>query len=263
MYSPMPINLTQVYSSPFPYEPGLEVALGNGKQLFKFVQYNDGDGNIPGLRGRICYRVVQDASAVTEQEQVTCDLTGTTVLSQAEFGGIIQADVILNGYGGWVQVIGPGEVDMWASIAAINRDAAAINRWLMPAAAANENITGDGIIATAAVSSEQRIFAELLADVDGVPTAATDRVLLAIDAGATGTFLVGETVEGGTSSDTAVVVERLRRNSTIYGLIVSTVTATYFHTAAETLTGATSSATGTLSCKGVMVPSSNYRLIRK
>ena len=264
MYSPFAINLKKVYTSPFPYEPGFEVALDNGKKLFKFVQYNDGDGDIPGLRGRISYRVVADDTNVSEQEQVTCDLTeGGTVLGQAEFAGVLQPDVVLNGEGCWAQIIGPGEVDMWASIAAINRDAAAINKWLSPAAAATTNITGDGIVATAAAGFEMQIFAELLANVDGTPLAVTNRALLCVDAGTSTQFVVGETINGVTSSDTALVVERLRRGSTDYGVICSTLTATYFHTAAENLNSAAAVLRGILSCKGVQVPASNYRLIRK
>jgi len=268
MYSPFSINLKKVYTSPFPYEPGFEIALDNGKKLFKFVQYNDGDGDIPGLRGRICYRVGANAANVSEQEQVTCDLSSTTVVGQMEFAGILQPDVVLNSEGCWSQIIGPGEVDMWASLSQITRISAALNKWLMPAVvdgAGVVNITGDGLAAKAAAGSEMRIFAELLADVDGTPAVATSRGLLAIDAGTTGAFIVGETVTGGTSADTAVIVERLRRGTTIYGLICSTFggVAKSFHTATETLTGGTSGATGALTDKAVAVLASNYRLIRK
>ena len=275
MYSPFPIKLTQVYASgSFPCEPGFTIPLGNGKKIFKFVQYSDGDGNIPGLRGRICYRVGPYSGHLTgTQEQVTCDISSSSVPSEIEYAGVIQPDVVLDGEGCWTQIFGPGEVAMWATITAIDRISADVSdtmlsKYLVPAAAGNNNISGDGIVASALVQKDSAyhysgIFAELLEDVSGAPTAADDRVLLAIDGGTTGAFIVGETVTGGTSADTCVIVERLRRGSTTYGLIVSTVTSTYFHTATETLTGGTSGATGTLTCKGEHVAANSYRLMPK
>lgn len=222
---------------------------------FRYMKYNDGDGDVPGCRGQIVYLVPGDADVPSYIYEVTVDLSSTTVPSQGLFAGVIIPDVILNGEYCWAQIKGINLVPLWADITAIDRSTSEVTKHLMPAAAANENIAGDGIVGVSTEALDVNVFGELLADVDGTPTLPTDRVFLHIPAGQTATpqFIVGETITGGTSSDTAVVVEVLRRGAKDYGLIVSTVTATYFHTVAETVTGGTSAAAGSITTKGEAV----------
>ncbi len=255
-------DLGAVYANSNTYQPGQEAELNN--RIYQFKQYNDGDGNIPGLRGQICYDVVVDAANRSTAHEVTCDYTEGTVVASQEFAGVIMANVILNGEFGWVQKKGTGltrgefPVYMWGE-AAITRTTDTYTQRIMPA-------TVDGNSIVSAAGSEHRIFAQLYADLDGAPTAAADRYLVSIPAGQTTTaqFAVGETVEelagGGGDGDTGVVVEVLRRGTTDYGLILSTVTADYMGSGAETITGATSGAAGVVTQDGFAIFPQNYGL---
>jgi len=248
-------DLGAVYSNPNTFKPGQEVELDD--RLYQFKQYNDGDGNIPGLRGQICYDVVVDAANRATAHEVTCDITEGTVVSSQEFSGVIMPNVVLNGEFCWVQTDGDGltrgefPVYMWAE-AAITRTTDMFTQRIIPG-------TVDGNSVVSATGSEARIFGQLYADIDGVPTAAADRYLASIPAGQTTTaqFAVGETVTANT--DTAVVVEVLRRGTTDYGLIVSTVTADYW-AAAETAVGGTSGASGVIGVVGFAIFPQNYRV---
>jgi hypothetical protein len=254
------VDLTQIYN----YEA---FALGatyedmdTGRE-YEFLLYNYGDGSIPACRGQICYPVVGDASVPSPRNEVTVDLSSTTVPGAASgtqgiFEAVVMPNVVSNGSYFWGQTKGRETVPMWANITAIDRSGSLIANYLMPAALDNNNMAGDGIVIASTEALDVTVFARLDADVDGTPTLATDRVLLQIPAGQAVTatpFVVGETVTGGTSSDTAVIVEILSIGSVQYGLIVSTVTATYFHTTTETITGGTSGATASVTTKGEQV----------
>lgn len=256
MYNPMPINLAKTYKSPFPYQPGQEIPIDNGRKLFRFFQYNGGDDNIPGLRGQICYNVVVDAANISTPFQVTCDLGSATIVSQDEFAGVIQPDVVLDGEGCWGEVFGPGEVAMWAD-AAITRATNNLTSRLSPGA-------NDGTVKTTTDGTAGQPltwFAELLADVMLTFATATEYYYASIPAGQTTTaqYIVGETVTANT--DTAIVVERLRRGDTDYGLIVSTISDDGWANG-ETAVGGTSAASGVLGAVGPFVHPQNYRLIR-
>ncbi len=225
-------------------------------RVFEYSQYNDGDGDIPGLKGMICYDVVVDAANISNPYQTTCDITQGTIVSGEEFSGVIIPDVVLHSDFYWKQKSGIGLVDMWA-VAAQTRTTDTYTNHLIPH-------TVDGVGVVAAAGSEHLQYATLLADISGVPTAATGRYIVGIPAGniAAGTnFAAGELVSGGTSSDGGTVVEVLKVGATDYGLILSTLTgsAVYFQ-AAETLTGATSGATGLVGVIGYAVFASNYKL---
>ena len=222
---------------------------------FRYVKYNDGDGNLPGVRGQICYNVVVNAANISIQYQVTCDLGSSTVVSDDDFAGIIVPDVVLNGEYCWVQVHGVGLVRAWAE-AAIDRDGTnELTKRLRPSST-------DGIVASLADGTggqPEQWFALLLADVDGTPTAVADRFLATIPAGQTTTaqFAVGETVTA--NAKTGVVVEVLRRGTTDYAIIASTLSAAW--AAAETGVGGTSAASGVLSAIGYAVFPQNYRIV--
>ena len=225
-------------------------------RLFEYTQYNDGDGNIPGLRGMICYDVVVDAANISNSFQVTCDITQGTIVSGEEFSGVIIPDVVLHNQYCWKQISGIGLVDMWA-VAAQTRTTDTYTNHLIPH-------TVDGVGVVAAAGSEHLQYATILADINGVPTGATGRYIVGIPAGniTAGTnFAVAELVSGGTSSDGGTVVKVLKSGITDYGLILSTLTgsAVYFQ-AAETLTGATSGATGLVGVIGYAVFAANYKL---
>jgi hypothetical protein len=251
-------DLGAVYANPNTYKPGQTAELNDRE--YKFIQYNDGDGNIPGLRGQVCYAVGANAANVGTAHEVTCDLGSATVVSQDDTEGLIMPNVILNGEFCWIQKVGMGltrgefPVYMWAD-GAIDRSADSMNRWLVAGAS-------DGTVVELTDGVEETIFAANYADVDAVPTAAADRFLASIPAGQTTTaqFAVGETVTANT--DTAVVVEVLSRGTTDYGLIVSTVTADYW-AATETAVGGTSAASGVIGVVGYAVFPQNYRLLSK
>ena len=253
----MPIDLTKVYASgsKFPYALGQEVPLG--QKIFRFMKYNDGSNNIPGLRGQIVYNCVVAAVDITTPYEVSVDLGSTAPLTDDEFAGIIQPDVVLTGEGFWGQIYGPGEVNLWAS-AAITQITTALTHRLRPAAT-------NGIVASladGATGEPQQWFASLLANVDGTPTAATDRFLATIPAGPTTTvkkYIVGETVTA--NAKTGIVAETLNKNSITYGIIAHTLSAAW--AAAETAVGGTSAASGVIGTIGYIIPAVNYRIIRQ
>ena len=245
-------NLKQVDTTP---QHGLgDWAQMPGGGIAKYFKYNDGDGNIPGLRGQIAYRVGANAANVTMKDTVTCDLGSATIVSTDEFAGIVLANVILNNEYGWFQDENIGEVDAWA-VAAIDRSGDTVVRRCIPGAT-------DGIVATLTAGFEQRVCFELLADVivTATVTLSTDRYLGSIPLGQTtaAQFVVGETVTANT--DTAVVVEVLKRGTKDYGLIVSTLTDNYW-VLGETVVGSTSGASGVLGAVGFAVKAGNYNIV--
>lgn len=219
---------------------------------FRYVKYNDGDDNIPGLRGHLALPIGANAANVSTIYEVTANYDTTTVVGTVSFGGIIIPDVVLNGEYCWVQVQGIGLVIAWAD-AAQTRITTTLTDKCIPGAA-------DGTMAVLTAGFEQQVCLEILADIDAVPTAAADRYLAPIPAGQTTTaqYIVGETVTANT--DTSVVVEILRRGATDYGLIVSTVTSDYF-AAAETAVGGTSAASGVLGDPAYNIFPQNYNIV--
>lgn len=257
MYNPMPIDLTKTYAagSKFPYAPGQEVPLG--KKVFRFMKYNDGNNNVPAVRGQIVYNCVVAAADITTPYEVCVDLASTTPLTDDEFAGVIQPDVVLNGEGFWGHIEGPGEVGIWAN-AAITQITSALTHRLRPA-----NTNGIvGSLADGATGEPQQWFAYLLANVDGTPTAASDRFLATIPAGPTTTvkkYIVGETVTA--NAKTGIVSETLYKNGISYAIIAHTLSAAW--AAAETAVGGTSTASGVIGVVGYIIPASNYRIIRQ
>lgn len=223
-------------------------------RLFRYVKYNDGDDNIPGLRGHLAGLVGANAANVSSLYEVTANFDSSTIVSTGGFGGIIIPDVVLNGEYCWVQVGGLGLVMAWAD-AAQDRSTNELTNRCIPGAA-------DGTLAVLTAGQEQEVCIELLADIDAVPTAATDRYVGPIPAGQTtaAQFAVGETVTANT--DTAVVVEVLKRGATDYGLIVSTVTDDYW-AAAETAVGGTSAASGVLGDPAFGIFPQNYNIVNR
>ena len=222
-------------------------------RVFRYVKYNDGDDNIPGLRGHTVGLIGANAANVSSVYEVTANFDSSTVVTTAGFAGIIIPDVVLHGEFCWIQIAGIGLVAAWADAAQDRSTDEDTNRCIPGAA--------DGTLATGADGSEQEVCIELLADIDAVPTASTDRYLAPIPAHQTTTaqFAVGETVTANT--DTSVVVEVLRRGVYDYGLIVSTVTSDYF-AAAETAVGGTSAASGVLGDPAFAIFPQNYNIIR-
>ncbi len=221
-------------------------------RMFRYVKYNDGDDNIPGLRGHLVGLIGADAANVSSIYEVTANFDSSTVVTTAGFAGIIIPDVVLNGEYCWVQVAGMGLVNAWAD-AAQDRSTNELTNRCIPGAA-------DGTVAVLTAGNEQQVCLEILADIDAVPTAAADRYLAPIPVGQTTTaqFAVGETVTANT--DTAVVVEVLKRGAKDYGLIVSTVTSDYW-AAAETAVGGTSAASGVLGDPAFAVFPQNYNIV--
>ncbi len=219
---------------------------------FRYVKYNDGDDDIQGLRGHMALPIGANAANVSTIYEVTANYDTTTVVGTVPFGGIIIPDVVLNGEYCWTQIEGIGLVAAWAD-AAQTRITTTLTDKCIPGAA-------DGTMAVLTAGLEQQVCIEILADIDGVPTAATDRYYIPLISTHVGSYVVGETVTGGSSSDTAVVVEKLSRGTTDYGLIVSTATSTYFQ-AAETLTGGTSGATATTGDPAFVVYPQNYNIV--
>jgi len=247
-------DLGAVYSNPNTFKPGQEVELND--RLYQFKQYNDGDANLAGVRGQVCYAVTAEDANVGTAHEVTCDLGSTTVVSQDDFAGVIMPNVVLNGEFCWVQTAGMGltrgefPVYLWAS-AAINKSGDSMNRWLIPGAT-------DGTVASLTDGVEETVCAALLADVIVVAGLATERFLATIPTTRSGLFVVGETVTA--NAKTGVVVEVLSRGSVNYGIIVSTMSAAWV--AAETALGGTSGATATFGVVGTGVFPQNYRILR-
>lgn len=219
---------------------------------FRYVKYNDGDDSIQGLRGHSVLPIGANATNVSTIYEVTANFDTTTVVGTVSFGGIIIPDVVLDGEYCWLQIKGMGLVGAWAD-AAQTRIATTLTDKCIPGAS-------DGAVAVLTAGYEQQVCLEILADIDGVPTAATDRYYMSLISTHVGSFVVGETVTGGTSLDTAVVVEKLSRGTTDYGLIVSTATSTYFQ-AAETLTGGTSGATAITGDPAFTIFPQNYNIV--
>jgi len=252
----MKVRMADLYGKTKPLsiqqeELGAEFELDG--RLFRYVKYNDGDANIPGLRGTMSYKVGANAANVGTRNERTCDLGSTTVVSTDQFGGIIIPDVVLHSEYYWEQFRGTGLVNMW-NAAAITRTTNALTERLRPG-------TTDGIsivLADGATGEPQEWFALLLANVDGTPTASTDRFLATIPEHQTtpAQFAVGETVTA--NAKTGVVVEVLRRGVYDYGIIASTLSAAW--AGAETAVGGTSVASGVIGAIGYAVFAGNYEL---
>lgn len=247
-------DLGAVYANSNTYQPGQEVELNN--RIYQFKQYNDGDGNIPGLRGQICYDVVVDAANRSTAHEVTCDYTEGTVVASQEFAGVIMPNVVLNGEFCWVQTDGDGltrgefPVYTWTN-AAITRTSDIWTQRLIPH-------TIDGISVVASTTNESRIFSQLYADVRDPLSVSTLHYLIAIPLGQTTSaqFAVGETVTA--NGDDGDVAEVLRRGTTDYGLILTGVTGAMVAT--ETAVGGTSAASGVIGTVGIAIYPQNYRV---
>ncbi len=248
-------DIGAVYPRPTVYAPGQEVELDN--RLYQFKQYNDGDGNIPGLRGQICYDVVVAATNRITMHEITCDYTEGTVIASQEFAGLIMPNVVLDGEFCWVQTDGDGltrgefPVYTWTNAAITRTSDAPWTQRLIPH-------TIDGVSAVASTANESRIFSQLYADVRSPLSVGTLYYLIAIPLGQTTSaqFSIGETITA--NGDDGDVVEVLRRGTTDYGLILTDVTGAMLAT--ETAVGGTSAASGVIGAVGMAVYPQNYRV---
>jgi hypothetical protein len=78
---------------------------------FVFVKYDDGDGNVAGTAGLLCYQI---GSASTDYAPfvVTCDYNSATVVALLQSSvGILQA-TLADGEYGWAQFEGFGQKDI-------------------------------------------------------------------------------------------------------------------------------------------------------
>lgn len=110
-------DLTKVYTvKPDDFPLGAIHKTQTGK--FVFVKYSDGDGNVAGTAGLLCYQVGTDSDFV-----VTCDYDSATIkaLLQASVG--ILQNTVTDGQYTWAQFEGAGEKDITTdgNVAAGNR----------------------------------------------------------------------------------------------------------------------------------------------
>ncbi len=93
------INLTANDSSAM-FTPGLVVEMSTGKK-YKYVQYNDGAGDVAAAAGKVCYYYAPGGTSAGATTVVTSDLSDSAGVG----AGVLQT-ALTDGYYGWVQVTG-------------------------------------------------------------------------------------------------------------------------------------------------------------
>jgi hypothetical protein len=103
------VDLSKVYTDQKKFHLGDWYQQQDAK--FVFVKYNDGDGNVAGTAGLLCYQI---GSATTgfERFEVTCDFNSATIVTLLQASiGILQA-TLADGQYGWAQYEGFGQKDI-------------------------------------------------------------------------------------------------------------------------------------------------------
>lgn len=83
-------------NSPTPLEP-LGSIRREGKKTYKYVQFDNGTGNVAAVAGNVCYYTIAGHAA----NQVCSDLSDCVVAA-----GVFQA-ALTDQYYGWIQIRGP------------------------------------------------------------------------------------------------------------------------------------------------------------
>ena len=99
-------NLDKIYTTQdFPLGAKVEDQCG---RVFKFIKYNDGDGDVAGVAGYLAVGL----DTAYPPDECTCDYDSSTVPAlAAAIKGFLQA-ALTNGAFGWAQVYGPNRQTM-------------------------------------------------------------------------------------------------------------------------------------------------------
>lgn len=101
-------DLDRIYTEP-KFDLGAETVIDG--RTYKFVKYNDGDGNVAGTAGGLVY-LVGTATTSVEAWETTMDYDSATVVSILQaVAGVLQA-ALTNGTYGFVQTKGYGRKDV-------------------------------------------------------------------------------------------------------------------------------------------------------
>ena len=196
----------------------------NSGREFKYVQYDDGAGNITAIAGMVALGLGSGGTSDAPLNKVTCDY-GTAASDQA-FAGIIIPDVVRHNEYCWIQVSGPALVDIWGDGSIQDRD------YLVPDTAA---ATHDGAVDTMAAGEEHQSM--------GVATADDETDVMIELPSVAADFSVGGTVTGGSSSATGTIKKIFSAGGTQYALLLTSVSGTFSASEALTSGGGGSCAT--------------------
>lgn len=101
------VDLTRIDTiAQFPVGDVYEGSLG---RKYRYVEYNDGDGNVAGVAGYLAYLCTGTGVG---KWTVTCDYDSATIATARNQGvGFLMA-ALTNGKFGWMQISGPNDMPM-------------------------------------------------------------------------------------------------------------------------------------------------------